>query len=67
MTEGQRQLRGKGTQGQIALRLGVKQQTVSKWLNGSRKPDYASRKNAQSEYGIDPDAWDEVIASPRKT
>lgn len=67
MTEGQRQLRMKGTQKEIARRCGVTPPAVFKWMMGRSKPDYSSRLTLKRVYGIELDAWDREWSPPAPT
>lgn len=63
MNEGQRKLRGKGTQKEIARRVGHSQQAVSRWLHPScpALPDLPGRRAIQRAYPeIEIDDWDKA-------
>ena len=46
------------TQPQVAVLLRIARSTINRWLYGERRPEWPLRFLIQSEFGIDPFAWD---------
>ena len=54
---GARKLSSKGTQTEIAARVGVTQQAVQRWLSGKGKPSGEKVLAIEREYGIPAKDW----------
>lgn len=53
------------TQEQMARRLGVTAATVSRWLNGERRPNYPIAMKIKHHTGIAEGAWYEAPRAPK--
>jgi len=50
----------KVSQGQLATRLGVKQEAICHWIRGRNRPNYDRRMALERETGIPAAAWGEL-------
>ena len=57
VSEGAKKLASKGTQVEIAARLGMTQQSVSAWITGKSRPSGQALIVIKREYRIPPEDW----------